>query len=92
MRRVGPAMIIALALVGAAAPPSHAKERHIIRDESGRRVGTVEQGVGGRQVIRDQGGQRLRTVEPRRGGAGVLREASGNRTGTVERQGADTRV
>ncbi len=66
--------------------PALAKDRQIIRDSSGRRVGTVEQGVGKRQVIRDESGRRVGTVEPGVGDRQVIRDSSGKRLGTVEKK------
>ncbi len=54
------AVILALALlVGTASA-----QDYIVRDSSGRRVGTVEQGIGERLIQRDASGRRTGTIEP----------------------------
>ncbi len=75
-------MYLALALAG----PALAKDRQVIRDESGHRVGTVEKGVGDRQIIRDESGRRVGTVEPGVGGRQVIRDKAGKRVGTVDKR------
>lgn len=78
--------LILLAWLLLLAAPALAKDRQVIRDESGRRVGTVEQGVGDRRVIRDESGRRIGTVEPGVGDRQVIRDRDGKRVGTVEKK------
>jgi hypothetical protein len=75
------ALGLTLMLVGSAG----AEERQVIRDEHGRRVGTIEQGVGERQVIRDEHGRRVGAIEPGVGGGQVIRDEQGRRVGTTDK-------
>lgn len=63
--------------------PSRADD-FIVRDQRGRTIGTVEQGIGGAMVRRDASGRRIGTVEDGIGGQKILRDGDGRRTGTVE--------
>ncbi len=54
------AVILALALLLGTA----SAQDYIVRDDSGRRVGTVERGIGDRLVQRDASGRRTGTIEP----------------------------
>ena len=74
------AILLALALLADAA----SAQDYIIRDGSGRRVGTVEQGIGVRLIHRDASGRRTGTIEPGIGNRLILRDARGRRTGTIE--------
>ncbi len=57
---------LALALLADAA----SAQDYIVRDGSGRRVGTVEKGIGERLIQRDASGRRTGTIEP---GIGIRR-------------------
>ena len=65
MKRVMVAMVLAIGLALAAPAWAGDQERLVIRDEYGRRVQTVEPGVGGKKVIRDENGRRVGEVERR---------------------------
>ena len=73
------ALVLLLLLANTAAA-----QDYVIRDREGRRVGTIEQGIGDRLIQRDTTGRRTGTIEPGIGDRLILRDAQGRRTGTVE--------
>ena len=73
------AVTLALALLADAA----LAQDYIVRDSRGRRVGTVEQGIGERLAQRDASGRRTGTIEPGIGNRLILRDARGRRTAAL---------
>ena len=55
----------------------------IVRDESGARVETIEEGYGDLLVRRDAAGRRIGTIEPGYGGNWIIRDEAGRRVGEV---------
>ena len=58
---------------------------YVLRDERGRRTGTIEQAPGGILIQRDTSGRRVGTIEQGWGGEMVVRDTRGRRVGTIER-------
>jgi hypothetical protein len=74
-----------LALVLAAAPAHGAAAGDwTVLDRSGRRVETIEEGIGDRLIRRDATGRRLGTIEEGIGDRLIIRDRAGRREATVE--------
>lgn len=58
----------------------------ILRDNSGRRTGSVEEGYNGRKTVRDNQYRTLYRIEEGYGDRLIIRDKNGLRTGTVEPQ------
>lgn len=59
---------------------------YVLRDERGRRTGTLEKTPDGTLIQRDTSGRRTGTVEQGWGGEMVIRDTQGRRVGTIERR------
>lgn len=57
---------------------------YVLRDERGRRTGTLEEAPGGTLIQRDTNGRRVGTIEQGWGGETVVRGTRGHRVGTIE--------
>lgn len=75
---------IVAAVLALLSTPSHAADRYIVRDNSGKRIETVEESYDDRWIRRDASGKRIGTIEKDIGDRTILRDANGKRTGTVE--------
>lgn len=59
---------------------------YVLRDERGRRTGTLEQEGTGYLIQRDNAGRRTGTMEQDTTGQWIMRDTAGRRVGTVERR------
>lgn len=76
------AILIALAVV--ACCPALAQQQ-VLRDASGRTIGTVNTDSNGTKTFRDGAGRTTGTATTDSNGTTTLRDASGRTTGTIDR-------
>jgi hypothetical protein len=65
--------------------PEQVGKHVVLRDELGRRSGTIEQSLSGQYIMRDEMGKRTGTIEKSLTGAYVIRDDMGRRRGIIER-------
>jgi hypothetical protein len=56
----------------------------ILRDQTGKRIGTIEESYGGRKTVRDNHYRTQYRIEQGFGDRLIIRDATGKRTGSVE--------